>query len=87
MKKNRISNLKIKKKTIKMRTNQMSELANQICGQFRAAIGERMFERNNDRRGRQASILYGSTVIPGFDTRETYFVLTWCALVLYSVTV
>lgn len=34
-----------------MRTNQMSELANQICGQFRAAIGERMFERNNDRRG------------------------------------
>jgi hypothetical protein len=42
---------------------------------------------NNDRRGRQASILYGSTVVPGFDTRETYFVLTWCALVLYSVTV
>ena len=34
-----------------MRTNQMSELANQICGQFRAAMGERMFERNNDRRG------------------------------------
>lgn len=34
-----------------MRTNQMSELANQICGQFRAALGERMFERNNDRRG------------------------------------
>jgi hypothetical protein len=28
-----------------MRTNQMSEMANQICGQFRAAIGERMFER------------------------------------------
>ena len=47
----------------------MSELANQICGQFRAAMGERMFERNNDRRGSGtfqemvlSSTYFGSTI-------------------------
>ncbi len=34
-----------------MRTNQMSELASIVSRQFQAAFGERMFERNNDRRG------------------------------------
>jgi hypothetical protein len=34
-----------------MGANQMSEFSSKISRQFQVALGERMFERNNDRRG------------------------------------